>query len=129
MKSKTTVKYRRLAIAFYILSTLAFLAPLVTYFVIGILSEPTNAQIKSLIACGVACLFFFIIDLIRHGKYRTVAWTLLTAICIVCNAYRVQWCIFITTGCVILDELVFTPLRKHYWSKAKINNEIDKRLN
>ncbi len=127
MKSKETIRCRRMAALFYVLSTLAFLAPLVTYFVIGILSEPTNAQIKSLIACGVACLFFFLIDLIRHGKYRTVAWTLLTAICIVCDAYRVQWCIFITTGCVILDELVFIPLRKHFWSKAKINREIDRR--
>lgn len=128
MASEITLKYRRLAVAFYILSVIAFLAPLGTFGVIAWINHPSTVQMRALIACGIAAFFFFIIDLFRRGKFRTVAWAMLTAICIVCDAYHVQWCIFITAGCVILDELVFTPLKRHFWSKAKINGEIDKRI-
>lgn len=125
--SQITLKYRRLAVAFYVLSTISFLTPLCVFGVIAWINHPTSAQMRALIACAIAAFFFFIIDLFRKGKFRTVGWAILTAVCIVCDAYHVQWCIFITAGCVVLDELVFTPLKRLFWGKAKINHEIDKR--
>lgn len=125
--SKTTLHYRRLAVLFYALSVIAFLTPLATFGIIAAMNRPSTVQLRCMIACGVAAFLFFIIDLFRKGKFRTVGWLILTAVCICCDAYRVQLCIFVTTGCVILDELIFSPLKSLFVQKARINHEIDKR--
>lgn len=125
--SNATKKYLKLSVVFYILSTVCFIAPLAVTAIMAYASHPSELQLRILIGFTVSAVIFFIIDLFRRGHFRATAWLMLTAIIVVCNMDLVQWCVYVTTGCVILDEFVFLPLRRHFLLKVKINREIDKR--
>lgn len=119
-----TRKYRRLSILFYILAMLCFLVPMAVFGVIALSAYTTS---KIMIICLVAASVLFLIDLLRHGKYRLSTWLILTGLVTCASLPMVQLAILVTTAGVFLDDLVFTPLHRHYAQLTVINREIDKR--
>lgn len=117
--------YRRCKNTFYALGVVTFLTPLCIFAGIAFKYYKEAQSIKFLIIMAVAAGVLFLVDCIRHAKFRASAWVLLTGLVYVANTTTLQLAVYITTGCVILDEFVFTPLYKHYTLKYKMRKEIE----
>lgn len=119
-----TKRYKGLSTLFYILAMLCFIVPLAVF---GVIAYNSYAEHKSLLICGVLALVLFLIDLFRHGKYRMATWVLLSGLVTCASIEMVQIAILVTTCGVFLDDIVFSPLHRHYKQLYTINREIDKR--
>lgn len=120
-----TRKYHIWSIIFWILGALCFIAPMVSYVIIGYISFQDNNHM--LLICGLLAFVVFIIDCFRHAKSRVSTWLLLTGLVFVANLSTIQLAVSITMIGVFLDSLIFTPLYNYCRNKYVINKEIDKR--
>lgn len=120
-----TKKYRRLSALFYILAMLCFLVPMGVFGGMALAAYQTS---KVLITCVIGAAILFLIDLLRHGKYRMSTWLLLTGLVFTASLPMVQLAVAVTCAGVFLDDVVFSPLHRKYKRLAEINKEIDKRI-
>lgn len=119
-----TKKYKKLHLTFKWLSITITLIPIFIYFILGFI----NGAIRQKITLGlmlILAITFVLINIILKRRIRCVIWVLLIGIyCSVDNILPLLLILAITT---ILDEFVFEPLEKKYYSLYQINKEIDKR--
>lgn len=119
-----TKKYKGLSTLFYILAMLCFIVPLIVF---GAIAYNSYAENKYLLICGALAVVLFLVDLFRHGKYRMATWVLLSGLVTCASIEMVQIAVLITTAGVFLDDIIFSPLHRHYKQLYTINKEIDKR--
>ena len=124
-KSSVTKKYSSLYKLFLSLSIICTIAPVVVYAVIGFVDGTVKEKL-TLGICLIVAIILTVINLVFKFHMRSTLWIVVLGIyfCID-NIMPLLLIVAITT---IMDEFVFTPLYKSYKSKAKINKEIDKRL-
>lgn len=119
-----TKKYKKLHLTFKWLSITITLIPIFVYFVLGFI----NGEIRQKITLGlmlILAITFVLINIILKRRIRCVIWVLLIGI--YCSVDNILPLLLILATTTILDEFVFEPLEKKYYSLYQINKEIDKR--
>lgn len=119
-----TKKYKKLQLTFKWLSITITLIPIFVYFVLGFI----NGEIRQKITLGlmlILAITFVLINIILKRRIRCVIWVLLIGI--YCSVDNILPLLLILATTTILDEFVFEPLEKKYYSLYQINKEIDKR--
>lgn len=124
-ESNITKKDRRLSILFLVLSLMVTLAPILIYaviaFVQGTVREKLTLGITLIIAIGLT-----VINIIFKFHIRSILWIMVLGIYF-CIDNIMPLLLIVAIG-TILDEFILTPLHKKFRAQAKINSEIDKRL-
>lgn len=123
--SKETRKYKNLSILFLALSILVLVAPLAYYSVVGFIEGETTEKFTLGMTFVIAAVLF-VINILFKFHIRSTIWILVLGIYFCLD--NILPLIFMVAVGNILDEFLFTPLHKHYKSKASINKEIDKRI-
>lgn len=123
--SKETRKYKTLSILFLALSILVLVAPLAYYSIVGFIEGETTEKF-TLGLTFVIVSILFVINILFKFHIRSTIWVLVLGIYFCLD--NILPLIFMVAIGNILDEFLFTPLHKHYKSKASINKEIDKRI-
>lgn len=123
--SKETRKYKNLSILFLALSILVLVAPLAYYSVVGFIEGETSEKFTLGMTFVIAAVLF-VINILFKFHIRSTIWILVLGIYFCLD--NILPLIFMVAVGNILDEFLFTPLHKHYKSKASINKEIDKRI-
>lgn len=123
--SKETRKYKNLSILFLALSILVLVAPLAYYSVVGFIEGETSEKFTLGMTFVIAAILF-VINILFKFHIRSTIWILVLGIYFCLD--NILPLIFMVAVGNILDEFLFTPLHKHYKSKASINKEIDKRI-
>lgn len=123
--SRETRKYRNLSILFLILSILVLVAPLAYYSIIGFIEGETTEKF-TLGTTFVIAAILFVINILFKFHIRSTIWIIVLGIYFCLD--NILPLIFMVAVGNILDEFLFTPLHKHYKSKASINKEIDRRI-
>lgn len=123
--SKETRKYKTLSILFLALSILVLVAPLAYYSVVGFIEGETTEKFTLGMTFVIAAILF-VINILFKFHIRSTIWILVLGIYFCLD--NILPLIFMVAVGNILDEFLFTPLHKHYKSKASINKEIDKRI-
>ena len=123
--SKETRKYKNLSILFLALSILVLVAPLAYYSVVGFIEGETTEKFTLGLTFVIAAILF-VINILFKFHIRSTIWILVLGIYFCLDS--ILPLIFMVAIGNILDEFLFTPLHKHYKSKASINKEIDKRI-
>lgn len=123
--SKETRKYKNLSILFLALSILVLVAPLAYYSVVGFIEGETSEKFTLGMTFVIAAILF-VINILFKFHIRSTIWVLVLGIYFCLD--NILPLIFMVAVGNILDEFLFTPLHKHYKSKASINKEIDKRI-
>lgn len=123
--SKETRKYKNLSILFLALSILVLVAPLAYYSVVGFIEGETTEKFTLGLTFVIAAILF-VINILFKFHIRSTIWVLVLGIYFCLD--NILPLIFMVAIGNILDEFLFTPLHKHYKSKASINKEIDKRI-
>lgn len=126
MKSDITKKYSRLSALFFWLSMLVTVAPIGVYLGLAFYNGSVHQKITLGIVMIVAVLLV-VVNLVLKYHIRSVLWILILGIYF-CLDNIMPLLLIVAIG-TILDEFVLTPLHKSFKNKAKINNEIDKRIN
>lgn len=123
--SKETRKYKNLSILFLALSILVLVAPLAYYSIEGFIEGETTEKFTLGLTFVIAAILF-VINILFKFHIRSTIWVLVLGIYFCLD--NILPLIFMVAIGNILDEFLFTPLHKHYKSKASINKEIDKRI-
>ena len=123
--SKETRKYKTLSILFLALSILVLVAPLAYYSIVGFIEGETTEKFTLGMTFVIAAILF-VINILFKFHIRSTIWILVLGIYFCLD--NILPLIFMVAVGNILDEFLFTPLHKHYKSKASINKEIDKRI-
>lgn len=123
--SKETRKYKNLSILFLALSILVLVAPLAYYSIEGFIEGETTEKFTLGLTFVIASILF-VINILFKFHIRSTIWVLVLGIYFCLD--NILPLIFMVAIGNILDEFLFTPLHKHYKSKASINKEIDKRI-
>lgn len=96
------------------------------YFTVNAFIAGEVVEKVSLGALATVAVIMVAINALMKLHLRSPLWLLLIGIYIAVD-YIMPVLICVAIG-TILDEILFTPLRKHFHNKAVINAEIDKRL-
>lgn len=124
-KSKTTRGYEFWAFLFGLLSFLTLVGPF-AYYGIAALAGSALAYEKVALAGSVLVVgIMTLVSLVNNIALRSRIWIVLFALYICLDSFIVP--LFIIGACQLANELVFSPLRRHFAEKASINLEIDKR--
>ena len=125
-KSKQTKKYCKLAAIFTMLSVLLLLGPTSYYVILGFISAELVVEKLALASAVFVSIILTLLCAINKWTFRSKIWLVVLALFFVIDRFLIMIFIFGTTQ--ITDELIVTPLAKHFRSKASINREIDKRI-
>lgn len=123
--SRETRKYKALSTLFLALSILLLVAPLAYYSIQGFIEGETTDKFTLGITFVIACILFTI-NIMFKFHIKSTIWIIVLGIYFCLD--NILPMIFMVAIGNILDEFVFTPLHKHFKSKAMINKEIDKRI-
>lgn len=125
MMSQTTKKYKTLSVVFLILSIIVTVFP-IAFYTIKAFAEGSTTDKLSLGLFATLSIVLCVVNLMFKLHLRSTIWLLVIGIYIAIEAIM-PLLIMVAAG-TITDELVLTPLYKHFKAKATINKEIDKRL-
>lgn len=126
MANKTpTKKYGFLAGLFETLGWLVLTVPMLVFIIIGFIMGSVVSKLV-LGLTGVAALIILAFSALQKLRLRSPLWILCIGLSF-CLAEIYPLLIFMGAG-TILDEIIFSPLGKHYRNLHTINKEIDKRL-
>ena len=123
--SDVTKKYKAKYRLFSLMSMLLTVGPLIVYFFLGFsVSEPVKRVILSMTA--ISAILLTLINLTFKIHLRSAIYLLMLGIHVCIS--NITGLIIVMAATTLLDEIVATPLAKHYKQKYTINKEIDARL-
>lgn len=125
-KSKQTKKYARLAFLFGFLSLCLMIGPAAYYIILGFLSATVIMEKVVLTATIFMAILLTAICAINKWVFRSRTWLLVLALFLVIDNFFIMIVIFAASQ--VLDELIASPLARHFRNKKSINIEIDKRM-
>lgn len=125
--STFTRKYLTGAIIFTTISLLFTCGPAIYYLIVALLNAELVVQKAALVSSVFVAIIGSLICLIsKTFSFRSRIWVFLLAIMFCIDSFGTMIIIFAVTQ--IVDELVFSPLAKHYRSNFSINRSIDLRV-
>lgn len=123
--TQTTKKYRIIAAILFVVCLLLNVGPLATYTIMGFAQSNLVVEKVALTATVFIVLIMTVYNLVTKVALRSRVWVLVLGLYFCLDAFLTP--LLIIAVCQVLDELVFSPLRRHYRNKYTINREIDKR--
>lgn len=125
--STMTVRYKRLSIITFLLSSICSLCPILIYVIKAFVGSDVKEVNKYTlgIMCSLA-LIVSLINIVAKLHLRCIPWILLLGIYVCLKDITTLLIIMAVT--TIIDELILVPLYKSFKNKYTINKEIDKRL-
>lgn len=130
MASKITKSNRRWCIAFFILSVLLNVVPELVGCICAFTNSGTQDRIAPLIIALAAAAILSIITWLAKIKIRSAGWVVFLGMYYVfCNIPSALVGILLAIAiCTIVDDVVITPLYRHFRFNWKTNGQIDKRI-
>lgn len=123
--SEITKKYKVKYMITKALEIALTFGPLIAYVIIGFAgAEPTRRVLLSLSTISAIIMAF--VSVVFKFHLRSIIFIIMLGIH--CCVDNITGLITIMAATTMLDELIVTPLCKHYKNKLSINREIDKRL-
>ena len=108
-----------------VLRVLLNIGPLVFYTILSLI-QSDGIGTKITLGCTVTLvLIFSAVAWLNKIALRSRLWILLIGFWLCLDTFLPALIVIAT--CQVLDELVFTPLHKHYKNRVVINKEIDRR--
>lgn len=124
MASKRTKKFRAGKWIFWSLSFLCNWGFIIAFFIYGLVCGEATAQ-YSVAITGIVAIILGIISILFKRHWRTPLIIILGGLYFAVMKFSI---VIITLAvCIVLDELIFTPLYLYFREKTSINKEIDKR--
>lgn len=120
-----TKKYRAIFWSLVVLSILLQVGPLVTYGIIGYVESDLVTEKVALSMTVVIVGVLTVVSFINKVALRSRLWIILIGLYFALDYILVP--LLIVACCQIADELIVTPLKKHYKTKLTISKEMDKR--
>lgn len=120
-----TKKYKTLSGLFGFLSWAIILIPTLIFIVIGFI----NGVVASKLILGlttIAALIILMIAALQKAKLRSPFWLIMIGLSFCLG--EISGILILMGSCTIVDEMVVSPLYKHYSNLYTINREIDKRM-
>ena len=108
-----------------IASILLLFLPLMIFLILAFIEGSTQEKVSLGVAVTLTVIFTAANVLFKIAP-RSSIWILIIALTIVLE--KIQIVIYVTGGCVILEECVTSRLESYYLQKYRINKEIDGRL-
>lgn len=125
--SKFTKKSRTLLWTWRALDWLCLFAPIIVYVVIGLVNDNvTTGQKVTLVAMLFLAIILTMINVIAQKHLRCPIWVLLIGLYVAMNKYLMPLIIILAVTS-ILDDLVFTPIIKYYYTQTVASKTMDKR--
>jgi hypothetical protein len=121
-----TGKYRTLSWVFMISSVLLNIGPLMFYTIQALCQSNLTYEKVSLCLTVFIVLILSAVCLINKVALKSRLWIILIGLYICLDTIMVP--IIVIACCQVVDELIISPLAKHYKSKLLISKEIDKRM-
>lgn len=125
-KVSTTTKYRLAYWSLFVTAILLQLGPFVTYGVIGYIQSDLVTEKIGLSLTVMIVLILTIVAFVNKVALRSRLWILLLGLYFTLDYILTP--LIIVACCQIVDELIVTPLKKHFKTKLTISKEIDKRV-
>lgn len=126
--SKITKHYRRLKNIFLIVLIILSMAPLGVAFGLAISEGEIAMKTKLTIGVVFACvLMLTVINWVTRWHWRTPWWILIFVILFICKSKTLNISLIVMGSCTMADEIIFTPLYRHFKDKFKFNKNYDKR--
>lgn len=126
MVSEITKKNRLWYWIFFAFSLLLNVAPLATYAIKAVIEADLVYEKVTLVMTVFIVLIMTIISIINKVAMRSRLWIILIGIYF-CLDYIMTPLIIIAV-CQVVDEIIVSPLKKHFKEKLSINKEIDRRF-
>lgn len=124
-QSEITKQYKTKYTICKLMSIVITLSPLIYYLIVGMsIGEPTKRVILAFSAVAAMVLTF--VSLAFKFRIRSTIFILMLGIH--CCIDNITTLIMVMAATTLIDELLLTPLCKHFREKYSINKEIDKRL-
>lgn len=123
--TSTTKKYRAAALVLLCLCILLNVGPLATFTIIAFCEANLVVEKVTLTCTIFIVLIMTLYSLVSRAALRSRIWVILLGMYF-CLDYILLPLVIIAV-CQVVDEILVTPLRKHYHNKYTINREIDKR--
>ena len=124
MASQRTKKFRAGKWIFWSLSFLCNWGFIIAFFIYGLVCGQATAR-YSVAITGIVAIILGIISILFKRHWRTPLIIILGGLYFAIMKFSI---VIITLAvCIILDELIFTPLYLYFREKTSINKEIDKR--
>lgn len=125
-KSKLTKKYARLAVIFTILSILLMFGPLAYYTIMGFMGGALVVQKVALIGSVLTALIATFLCVAMKWTFKSKMWLFVIGLFFVIENFLPMIIIFAVTQ--VLDELVVSPLARHYRASARSCKNTDKQF-
>lgn len=123
--SETTKKNYTKYLVYRSLSIAVTVGPLLYYGILGFsVAEPAKRVILSMTAVSAILLTF--ISVVFKFHIRSTIFLLMLGIHMCID--NITGLIIVMASATMLDEILLTPMARHYREKYKINKEIDERL-
>lgn len=123
--SKASKHYLTGAIIFTLLSFLCCVGPALYYIVEGYLIAGGIHRVALCLSVFIALIGSCLCLMTKHISFRSGIWFILLALYFIIENFTPMIILFGATQ--ILDEVLLSPVSRHYRSKFSINREIDKR--
>ena len=124
--SNITKRLRRKYATCLFFSILATFGPLAYYFATTFVLVD-SVQKKAVLGLSmITCIVLTMINVVMKTQIRSPIFVIMLSICICADKLLPVLCM-VSVG-VILDELVFTPAKKHYYRRYSTNKELDRRF-
>ena len=120
-----TKKYRTIFWSLVVLSILLQVGPLITYGIIGYVESDLVTEKVALSMTVVIVAVLTVVSFINKVALRSRLWIILIGLYFALDYILVP--LLIVACCQIADELIVSPLKKHYKTKLTISKEMDKR--
>lgn len=124
-KTRTTKRDRLLWFIFSFLSIIAFIGPACFFIAEAFITTAIVSEKIVLMTSVIVVLIMTLIVFVNKVAMRSRIWILLIAMYICLDNFIFP--LFLIGGCQIVDEIILTPLKKHFKNLYTINKEIDRR--
>ena len=123
--SSPTKKYKNLSGLFGFLSWAIIIIPTLIFIIIGFI----NGVVASKLILGIttiAALIILMVAALQKAKLRSPFWLVMIGLSFCLG--EISGILILMGVCTVIDEMVVSPLHKHYSNLYTINREIDKRM-
>ena len=124
-KTRTTKRDQLLWLIFSFLSIIAFIGPACFFITEAFITTAIVTEKIVLMTSVIVVLIMTLIVFVNKVAMRSRIWILLIAMYICLDNFIFP--LFLIGGCQIVDEIILTPLKKHFKNLYTINKEIDRR--
>ena len=121
-----TKKLKRKYIIATILSFLLNVCPLLVFTIIAFISGTAIVHKVTLSMTLLIVLIFTAITFFNKTVFRSKLWILLIGLWLCLDNILTPLIVF--AACLVIDDLIVTPLKNYYKNRYKINKEMDTRL-